>query len=736
VTIVYAWPLVTSLTTALPHDVGDPALTTWMVWWNSQAIPLTQRWWNAPIFYPLEGAFALSETLLALAPLTSPLQWLGVSALTAHNLAFLLSFPACAIAAHALAYRLTDRHDAALIAGLVYAFNPNRASQLPHIQVLWSMWMPLALLALHRYLDTQQRRYLVLAGLAWVLNALSSGYYLVFFAVLMAFWWLWFPRTVRERAAIAVTLAIGTLVVLPVFLGHHRYQAALGLSRDAEEVENYSADLTAYWATSSEPALSHRWTLEPKSEGAFYPGAVVLALAVLGAGAAWYREKRERLSRLQITLAILGVVVATAAIYVFVYGGWRTFALGLEISLTKPRKTLVIALLLLGAAAALDERARRLWRNRSAQVFYLLGTLVMVLFSLGPVGRAAGVKFLEAAPYSWLMELPGASGMRVPARFGILALMCLAQAGAIGYARLIGRRRSFALAAVAGACVLAEGWIPNFPIERPALAEGVRPGGDTSTPVLELPLTDPFNDAAAMLRGTMHRHPVVNGYSGYTPAHYTPLQVALETGDPAAFDWLTRYGPLLVVIDRSRDPGDEGMEYVAGVPGAQLLYQAPLGAVYRLPATPSAAPATAPELPIAYVDSNQNFDALPDTLDHDLQTWWQTENFQSDGDEFTIAFSSPVELARVDLDLGTATLEYPRRLRVETADPGQPRVLLWEGRTAPLAVLGAFSDYRRAPVSINLPAGHPATRFTFVTTERERTRRWSIAEVRAFGKMR
>src|SRR6185503_2936297 len=135
--------------------------------------------------------------------------------------------------------------------------------------------------------------------------------------------------------------------------------------------------------------------------------------------------------------------------------------------------------------------------------------------------------------------------------------------------------------------------------------------------------------------------------SGYSPAHYVPLQEALATGDPAAFDSLTRFGPLLVVVDRQRDPGNEGTEYVANIPGSQFLYQAPLGAVYRLPATPAGAPPAAdPELPIASADSNQNFDAIPHLLDRNLHTWWQTQETQSGGDQVSIAFSSPVELSR------------------------------------------------------------------------------------------
>ena len=80
-------------------------------------MPFTARWWNAPIFSPLAGAFALSETLLGATFLTTPLQWLGVSPVPAYNVLYVLSFPASALASHALALRLTGRHDAALACG-------------------------------------------------------------------------------------------------------------------------------------------------------------------------------------------------------------------------------------------------------------------------------------------------------------------------------------------------------------------------------------------------------------------------------------------------------------------------------------------------------------------------------------------------------------------------------------------------------------------------------------------
>ncbi|HUP39998.1 MAG TPA: hypothetical protein VM115_07755, partial [Vicinamibacterales bacterium] len=143
-------PLLRQLGSAFPHDPGDPALNTWILWWNAQTIPLTTAWWNAPAFYPVKGVLSFSETLVGLTLLSTPMQWLGSSPLMAYNVVFLLTFPLCGIAAYLLAMEITRRRDAAFIAGVLFMFAPYRMSHVPHLQVLAAFGMPIALLALHR----------------------------------------------------------------------------------------------------------------------------------------------------------------------------------------------------------------------------------------------------------------------------------------------------------------------------------------------------------------------------------------------------------------------------------------------------------------------------------------------------------------------------------------------------------------------------------------------------------
>ena len=67
--LAYTWPLPIRLGTGVTHDLGDPLLNTWILWWSGTHVPLTAPWWNAAAFYPAPGILAFSEHLLGLVPI-------------------------------------------------------------------------------------------------------------------------------------------------------------------------------------------------------------------------------------------------------------------------------------------------------------------------------------------------------------------------------------------------------------------------------------------------------------------------------------------------------------------------------------------------------------------------------------------------------------------------------------------------------------------------------------------
>src|SRR4030095_14621205 len=140
-------------------------------------------WWNFPAFYPTPSALALSEHLTGLSLFAAPAMWVTGNPALVSNLLFLFSFLLCALAAYALAWRLTGNVPAAFLAGLAFGFARYRVGQLAHLQVLSSYWIPVALLGLHAYLDTGRVRWLLLAAGAWLLQGLTNSYYLIYFTL-------------------------------------------------------------------------------------------------------------------------------------------------------------------------------------------------------------------------------------------------------------------------------------------------------------------------------------------------------------------------------------------------------------------------------------------------------------------------------------------------------------------------------------------------------------------------
>lgn len=90
--LAYTWPLVLHIGRGVAHDPGHPLLNTWILWWSTQAIPLTSQWWNAPAFSPATGILAFSEHLLGLAPIAAPLTATTHLPLLGHNVALIATF--------------------------------------------------------------------------------------------------------------------------------------------------------------------------------------------------------------------------------------------------------------------------------------------------------------------------------------------------------------------------------------------------------------------------------------------------------------------------------------------------------------------------------------------------------------------------------------------------------------------------------------------------------------------
>lgn len=611
------WPVAASLASRVPHDPGDPILNTWILWWSTQAGPLTSEWWNAPIFVPLPGAIALSEHLLGIAVFTVPLQLAGANALAAYNAAFLLSYALSGAFAYLLAFRLTRSPLAASCAGLAFAFAPYRAGQVAHLQVLTAQWMPLMLLGMHEYMDTGRARWLAVFGAAWLLQALSNGYYLLFVPLLVVLWIAWFAdwRTRPRRAVTLIAAWIAaSLPLLPVLLNYRRIHGTLGLSRSLGDIRQFSASvesftnvppLLAFWRGSDTTASAEDW---------LFPGLTIAALSI-------------------------GSVVAAL---------WR---LGLRTAIAQ----------------------------RSPALFYASAVIIFCVLALGPGGEPGGPPS-PMRPYTWLIWLPGYSGLRVPSRFAMLAALCLSVSAALTVGELLRQRHvrwTRALAVIALGGVVLDGAMERVPVVVPpqrAILENI---GDAR--VIEIPTDDATLNAAAMYRAMFHGRPLVNGYSGYVPYHYSVLSLALWRGDTSVLRYLARDQPLAIVVNAAADTDGSFRKMIAELPGVEPLGISGVGPTYLL---------RAPSL-----DRASELEGSP-----------LRASIAYTGDRRVVAdLGGSRVITGLTFALRGRYKELDGRILVETSEDGQNWKQAWLGWTGAFAFEAALRDPALAPIRIPLP---------------------------------
>jgi hypothetical protein len=554
----------------IAHDPGDPLLAAAILTWNATHTPLTEAWWQFPIFHPTRDALAFSEHMLGVSVLATPLLWLTGNTLATYHATLLLTYPLCGLAMYALVFRLTRSGAAAFLAGLAYALAPYRTSQLPHLQLLMMCYAPLVLLSLHAFVETRRRRWLALFGISWMLQGAATGYMLVYGSVLVGCWTLWFviaSRRWREAGAIAASLLLAALPLAPVLARYVSVHGQHGFSRGFGEAGGYGADVTSVLCA---PPLLTFWgwlRVACRHEGELFPGAALVALVVVGAivlrkrtardrsidshpaardsrpapnlpppsSSAWTRARRSSpaqgraLTRIRAGLLAASAAFALVALSALVVGPWQLAAGPLRASVSSAMKPFSSASYLLLAAALLSPRLAAAARASSVRGFYLVAAVGAWVLAWGPAPAFLGTQVLYQGPFAWLMWLPGFDGVRVPARFWLVSLLCLIVLMGLVIADLLKHttpRVRRAIVAAAAVALAMDGWT-RIPM-RPAPVDAPRPDLLRGGVVLELPLGQTFGDIAAEYRAVLGGWRTVNGFSGYQPAGYEALVRASE----------------------------------------------------------------------------------------------------------------------------------------------------------------------------------------------------------------
>jgi hypothetical protein len=571
--VITTWPLVRGLGRDVAADLGDPVFVMWALAWDCQQLVAILQgdfarlatFFDANIFHPLPLTLAYSEHFIAQAVQILPVWALTGNPILCYNLLYLSTFVLSGLGAYLFVREISGNPRAAFVAGVLFAFAPYRVPQSSHLQVLSSQWMPFALYGFRRFFDSidaqtaRAGRWRPLLGAAAALigQNLSCTYYLMFFApfaIAYVVWEIWRRRLwsrVRLWIQLVIAAAMVGVVTVPFLLPYALVQEQLEIARSRGELSMYAADVYSYVTTVREQIV---WgsiaRVFPKPEGDLFPGVLAVVLAFIGV-ATWRRD--ADLDTAPVT-RLAWIVLAVAAIHFLIAGAtllYRRFVLDLGLftmRITNVDQLLLRALVLVAVAAAASPGCRsRIVAFMRTRGFYLVALLAAMWLSLGltpqTLGRPLNLTGLYQLLYAYV---PGFDGLRVPARFNMIAVLMLAVLGGYGADVLSRWRWATPALVIVTTGFFAESLVRPFPINgsgtlrdyatpearvyRPARAPAVyrRLSQESGVVLAELPLGQPDYDIRAMYYSIVHHARLLNGYSGFFPPHYGLLALSLS----------------------------------------------------------------------------------------------------------------------------------------------------------------------------------------------------------------
>jgi hypothetical protein len=313
--VLQTWPLASDPGHLSRNDNADTVLNEWaLAWVAHQAVTDPLHLFDANIFYPEHDTLAYSESMIVQSAMAAPLLWLGASPVLAYNVVLIAGFAFNGWVMALIMRRWTGDAVAALASGILFAYNSNILTRLPHMQALHVEFLPLALFAWDRLLEMPRIRYAVMLGAMVALQSMTSIYLLVFTVTTMtaaalarAGEWL---GTRFRRIALLVTIAAGVaaLISVPFLLPYVWVHQAQGFERSVDDAASMSATLGSYLASPSRlhyGLWSYRWFDSPS---ALFPGVTALILAA----ASFMRltAVRDRRARMCLIVGISGVLLS------------------------------------------------------------------------------------------------------------------------------------------------------------------------------------------------------------------------------------------------------------------------------------------------------------------------------------------------------------------------------------------------------------------------------------------
>jgi len=354
-TIFMTWPQAVHMTTRVASH-QDPEFSMWRLAWIHHAL-LTDpvHLFDGNIFHPYPRALTFSDTTLLEGIVALPLFAARVSPILIYNILMLGGIAASGVGMFVLARYLTGAGMPAIVAATIFTMAPYRIEHFMHLELQWTMWIPLTLWMLHRAIDEGSFRFGALVGVLLWLQTLSAVYYGVFLAIAVVVivgvsLAIDSRQTLRALPGLLAGAIVFGALTLPYAWLYLRSAEALG-PRDFGEITNYSARLSSYLVS---PSQNWLWGWTAKRWGSpelnLFPGSLAVVLACAAT-----MSRRRKVAILYAALALASVELSLG-LHGWLYGWLLAAVPGLR-GLRSPSRFSIVACSALAILAGLGVQA-------------------------------------------------------------------------------------------------------------------------------------------------------------------------------------------------------------------------------------------------------------------------------------------------------------------------------------------------------------------------------------------
>ena len=527
--VIFTWPLCLHFTSAIPAGSEPPAVALVHLFgpeWTGQALGQHKSYWNAPFFYPYQGAFAWGEP----EPFFCVLVWLiakFTGYIAAYNLAIFIYLLSSGMIGYLAARLLTRDRVASLWCGIWLTCGAFFLQQLCATPLLATVFPFACILCAFLSVKNDDIRYFWAGIFMYLLTWFTCKQTAFYLSLLLPVALVPYLSSIKWRvsllAHLLLAVAVSVAILLPYSLSQLSYTRPMGFERSLSEAIHGSLRLEHLFL----PAKGHWLTTRILNRNflswdiGMIPVLAILSAVLLGFlknNAPDAFQKRMRIGLLAITAAALCIGFGPR-----INGGvfFRLIPGGNFIRI--PARAVIFAIF--GVAVLSADSFSYLRSFFKPQIIRRLLTLAF---------------FILLSAEMWTIPI----GLVFPGD------EIAAHAGAIK-------------------------WLHDN-------------GGGRA--VLELPLPASFHtadlegEAGAQLRMLIHENPVINGYASFAPTSRIQLRKAFASGvSGRARRYMDAYGVRLAVVHSNELSDREKVLYALAFEGCDIVYRDSQDCIYLFP---------------------------------------------------------------------------------------------------------------------------------------------------------